>query len=148
MKVAQSKFQSNRAKHVNSENWSIGKHAPTQYYSFVHKKQTMSDTQQEESDLLAGRPPAVKAGGMRIVQHKHEKGDGSQSREEKKEQEEEFGTVDVKGDKHHQSLLLSGAVTKGDKDFPPEAVKSYHEKPLPTLDNRPPTKQHAIQQPR
>lgn len=47
-----------RAKHVNSENWSIGKHAPTQYYSFVHKKQTMSDTQQEESDLLAGRPPA------------------------------------------------------------------------------------------
>lgn len=30
---------------------------------------------------------------MRIVQHKHEKGDGSQSREEKKEQEEEFGTV-------------------------------------------------------
>lgn len=36
---------------------------------------------------------SVKAGGMRIVQHKHEKGDGSQSREEKKEQEEEFGTV-------------------------------------------------------
>lgn len=32
------------------------------------------------------------AGGMRIVQHKHEKGD-NQSREEKKEQEEEYGTV-------------------------------------------------------
>ncbi|XP_048776231.1 death-associated protein 1-like [Ostrea edulis] len=107
----------------------------------------MSDTQ-EESDLLAGHPPAVKAGGMRIVQHKHEKADSSQSREEKQEQAEEFGTVDVKADKHHQSILLSGAVTKGDKDFPVEAVKSYHDKPLPTHDNRPPTKHHSIQQPR
>ncbi|XP_022326518.2 death-associated protein 1-like [Crassostrea virginica] len=108
----------------------------------------MSDAQ-EESDLLAGHPPAVKvAGGMRIVQHKHEKGD-NQSREEKKEQEEEYGTVEAKADKHHQSLLLAGAVTKGDKDFPPAAVKSYHEKPLPTHDNRPPpNKAQIIQQPR
>lgn len=36
---------------------------------------------------------SVKAGGMRIVQHKHEKADSSQSREEKQEQAEEFGTV-------------------------------------------------------
>ncbi|XP_061170218.1 death-associated protein 1-like [Saccostrea echinata] len=108
----------------------------------------MSDAQ-EESDLLAGHPPAVKAGGMRIVQHKQpDKSDSHQSREEKQEQAEEFGTVDVSADKHHQSILLSGAVTKGDKDFPPEAVKSYHQKPLPTHENRPVQKPHIIQQPR
>lgn len=38
---------------------------------------------------------------------------------------------------------------QGDKDFPPAAVKSYHEKPLPTHDNRPPpNKAQIIQQPR
>ena len=38
---------------------------------------------------------------------------------------------------------------QGDKDFPPAAVKSFHEKPMPTHDKRPnhtPVKQ--IQQPR
>ena len=39
-------------------------------------------------------------------------------------------------------------IFQGDKDFPPEAVKHYHEKPLPTKDLRPVNRPHNIQQPR
>lgn len=45
-------------------------------------------------------------------------------------------------------LLISGAPAKGNKDFPPEAIQSYHHKPQPThqkpRDNR---QKHVFQQP-
>lgn len=108
---------------------------------------------EEDPNLKAGHPPAVKAGGMRVVQHKrHASGDKP---EEKPSQEdiEEFGTSPPKPDKHHQQMIVSGAVTKGDRDFPPEAVKVMHEKPVPKHENRAPHThgsqcQHPLHQPR
>ncbi|XP_059152007.1 death-associated protein 1-like [Physella acuta] len=100
-------------------------------------------------DLKAGHPPAVKVGGMRVVQHKKE-GDKNEPPTMTPEEEAEFGSSPPKTDKHHQSLLISGVVTKGDKDFTPQAVKSFHEKPLPQHDVRPRPTQHSmkIQQPK
>lgn len=107
----------------------------------------MSSTQpeQEDPELKAGHAPAVKAGGMRIVQHKH--GNEPKPEQPTKEDEEEFGTSPPKADTHHSSVLVSGAQTKGDKDFTPEAIKQFHEKPLPKNDCRPVNKPHNIHQP-
>ncbi|XP_060074788.1 death-associated protein 1-like [Ylistrum balloti] len=101
----------------------------------------------EGADLKGGHPPAVKVGGMRVVQHK----DGKDKPAEQltKEEKEEYGSSPPKSDTHHQSVLVGGTVTQGDKDFPPEAVKHYHNKPLPTHEHsRQPAKNFNIQQPR
>ncbi|XP_060562157.1 death-associated protein 1-like [Ruditapes philippinarum] len=106
----------------------------------------MSDAS-EDPNLKAGHAPAVKVGGMRVTTHKK-----PEKPEEEKPAEDEAEEFEVpeKVDKHHQQILLSGAVTKGDKDFPEAAVKAIHEKrPLPTHDNRPThSPQKIIQQPR
>uniref|UniRef100_A0A0B6ZFS7 Death-associated protein 1 n=2 Tax=Arion vulgaris TaxID=1028688 RepID=A0A0B6ZFS7_9EUPU len=100
-------------------------------------------------DLKAGHPPAVKVGGMRVVQHKKE-GDKAEVVTMTPEEEAEFGSSPPKTDKHNQSVLVSGAVTKGDKDFTTQAVKSFHEKPAPTHDVKPRPSQQSqnINQPR
>ncbi|KAL5006170.1 hypothetical protein ScPMuIL_017328 [Solemya velum] len=103
-------------------------------------------TPPEDSALKGGHAPAVKAGGMRIVQHKQQP---EKAEQPTKEEEEQYGGSPPKTDKHHQSIIIAGAVTKGDKDFSSDAVKSYHQKPLPTHDVRPAhNTQHNIQQPR
>lgn len=44
---------------------------------------------------------------------------------------------------------ISGAIARGNADFPVEAVQSFHEKPLPTHDVRSMnTKPNIIHQPR
>ncbi|KAE8747211.1 hypothetical protein FOCC_FOCC006078 [Frankliniella occidentalis] len=101
----------------------------------------------DESNLKAGHPPAVKAGGMRITQHKSTK-----EKPEKDVNAEE-------GDDHINSLtastsppkttLVSGAPVRGNADFPTEAVQHFHNKPQPTHDARPThDKANHIQQPR
>ncbi|XP_052079422.1 death-associated protein 1-like [Mytilus californianus] len=106
----------------------------------------MSDASQD-AELKGGHAPAVKVGGMRVVTHqKNEKVEGA-TPPPTKEEIEEFGESAPKSDKHHTSVLISGALSKGDKDFPPEAVKAYHDKPLPTHDNRPNQKPQIIHQP-
>ena len=47
-----------------------------------------------------------------------------------------------------QSVVVSGAKTSEDAAFPPDAVKSFHEKPLPTHDKGASHKPKVIQQPR
>jgi hypothetical protein len=100
-------------------------------------------------DLKAGHAPAVKVGGMRVVQHKKE-GEKPEAVALTPEEEAEFGTSPPKADRHNQSQLVSGAVTKGDKDFTTQAVKSFHEKPAPTHDVKPrqPQQTQHIHQPR
>ncbi|CAG5116799.1 unnamed protein product [Candidula unifasciata] len=100
-------------------------------------------------DLKAGHPPAVKVGGMRVVKHKKES-EKSEPATMTPEEEAEYGSSPPKADKHHQSVVVSGAVTKGDKDFTTQAVKSFHEKPAPTHDvkPRPPQQSQHIHQPR
>ncbi|KAK7112384.1 death-associated protein 1 homolog [Littorina saxatilis] len=101
-----------------------------------------------EGDLKAGHAPAVKVGGMRVVQHKKEAEKPDQP-QMTAEDEEEFGTSPPKADKHHTTQVVSGATTKGDKDFPVQAVKSFHEKPLPSYEKpRPAQATMNINQPR
>jgi len=97
----------------------------------------MSSTE-ESSDLKGGHPPAVKAGGMRITQHKatHEKPSAPEpKKEDQPEDEEEEETPEIPP--KPVPLVISGAVARGDSDFPASSVKAFHEKtPLPTNEFR------------
>jgi len=106
----------------------------------------MSSPPKEPVDLKAGHAPAVKVGGMRVVQHKKD-ADKSDAAPMTNAEEIEYGSSPPK-DKQPQ--LVSGAAVKGDKDFTPQAVKSFHEKPQPTHEAKPrPTQtSQQIHQPR
>lgn len=106
-----------------------------------------NDEAAASGDLKGGHAPAVKVAGMRVVQHK-EKHDKTEQPTMTPEEEEEFGTSPPKADKHHSTAVVSGAQTKGDKDFPPQAVKIYHDKPQPAHEKPRGTPQHNIHQPR
>lgn len=106
----------------------------------------MSSPPKEKPDTKAGHPPAVKAGGMRIVQ-KHPHTPHSEAKEDKDDESEQWesGIVQPK-----LPLVISGAVTRGDKDFPPAAAQVAHQKPHPSVEKLPPA-QHVnqhIHQPR
>eukprot|EP00093_Oithona_nana_P000529 00529.XXX_861_1243_1 [CDS] Oithona nana genome sequencing. len=102
---------------------------------------------EENSELKAGHAPAQKVGGMRIVQHKHkeEKHEGSPPKMSD-EDKEEFG--EDRPVKSTASMVVSGAKTSEDSAFPPDAVKAFHEKPMPTHDKGASQKPKVIQQPR
>jgi len=103
----------------------------------------MSSTAAEDPELKGGHPPAVKAGGMRVARPRQPStGDKN---EMTKEEQEEYGTSPPKVDKQ---VIVSGAVIKEDKAFPPEAVKHYHEQPLPSKEYRPVQQKHNINQPK
>ncbi|XP_057178466.1 death-associated protein 1 [Triplophysa rosa] len=102
----------------------------------------MSSPPKEKIETKAGHPPAVKVGGMRIVQ-KHqsevpEKKDDKDSKEYETESPPKMPVV------------VSGVVTKGDKDFTPAAAQVAHQKPVPAVQKLP-TAHHInqhIHQPR
>ncbi|CAH2283590.1 death-associated 1 [Pelobates cultripes] len=105
----------------------------------------MSSPPKEKTDAKAGHLPAVKAGGMRIVQ-KHPHTPHVEQKEEKEKEEEnwESGFVQPK-----PPLIISGAVTRGDKDFPPAAAQVAHQKPHPSVEKLPASHcSHHIHQPR
>jgi len=83
-----------------------------------------------EIDLKEGHAlPATKlAGGVRVrpsKTHKHPKGEKSRSNSESSDVEE---VISVSPKQQHP--IISGAQTKGDQDFKPEAIKAYQEKPM------------------
>lgn len=47
-----------------------------------------------------------------------------------------------------QSVVVSGAKASEESSFPTDAVKSFHEKPIPTHDKGASNKPKVIQQPR
>ncbi|XP_072034155.1 death-associated protein 1-like [Amphiura filiformis] len=109
----------------------------------------MSAATEVEGELKAGHPPAVKAGGMRIVQSGKTPEKAAAGDKPAEDDEEEFEEA-KSPPKDVSTLLISGAPSRGNKDFPPEAVKAYHEKPLPTHNknvsvNKP---MHNLNQPR
>lgn len=98
----------------------------------------------EDGEMKAGHLPAVKAGGMRIIQHKLPR----EEREVKPTKESEESKVSTSPPK---TLLISGFPAKGNADFPPEALQKFHDKPMPT--HEPPrhtnnSRPVIIQQPR
>ncbi|KAK3764428.1 hypothetical protein RRG08_040024 [Elysia crispata] len=107
------------------------------------------DASAAAEELKAGHPPAVKVGGMRVVQHCKKEGEKPEPQSMTPEEEAEYGASPPKTDKHHQTQLVSGAMTKGDKDFSAQALKAFHEKPHPQHDKpRPVQTSHTIHQPR
>lgn len=97
----------------------------------------MADIDREK--LKAGHAPAVKVGGMRVVQHPYNHSE-KQSKDDREKEEEEFST-----DKSEVPVVVSGVVTKGDKDFSSSAAKVAHEKPYPTKEKPPHKGQPHIQ---
>lgn len=107
----------------------------------------MSSPSKSECELKAGHPPAgkwfysfvshfivtpfllfpVKAGGMRITQHKTHRETGGLS--------EDTTGLKVSGSPP-KAVTISGAVAKGNADFPAEAVQAFHKEKPPV--------QHAI----
>lgn len=105
-------------------------------------------TVEENTELKAGHPPAVKAGGMRITQHKVCSSAHEKAPELKKEEGEE-AVAEVSASPPKQHLVISGVVARGDADFPTEAVQAYHTKPQPSHDYRTSScKPNVIHQPR
>jgi len=100
----------------------------------------------EKSDVLSAHPPAVKAGGMRIVQNKAHL---SQKKDGPVPKPEEESVLKVSTSPPKQATVqVSGATQKGNADFPVEAVQSFHDKPQPTHDKGAPSKPIIIHQPR
>lgn len=81
---------------------------------------------------------SVKAGGMRITQHKTRRDSGGLT--------EDTTGLTVSGSPP-KAITISGAVAKGHSDFPPEAVQSFHkEKPPAAHINK--NISHTINQPK
>ncbi|XP_034562312.1 death-associated protein 1 [Notolabrus celidotus] len=105
----------------------------------------MSSPPNEKVEIKGGHGPAVKAGGMRIVQ-KHQPAVVPGPPPPKDEDEEEY----VSSSPPKVPVVVSGVITKGDKDFPPAASQVAHQKPQPCVPKLPSAQQmnSHIHQPR
>lgn len=87
----------------------------------------------------------VKVGNMRIVQSKNPHVEKQASKEEGKKEgegedkpdgetngEEDTEETTELEKKAKDKITVSGALARGNADFPAEAVKAYHEKPMPS----------------
>ncbi|XP_041670178.1 death-associated protein 1 [Cheilinus undulatus] len=101
----------------------------------------MSTEPKEKVETKGGHPPAVKAGGMRIVQ-KHQPTAAAPEPPPKDEDEEEY----VSSSPPKAPVVVSGVITKGDKDFTPAAAQVAHQKPQPGVPKLPHSQQHIKQQ--
>jgi len=92
----------------------------------------MSSTE-DTPQLKAGHPPAVKVGNMRVVQKRDP--NASSAKEvpaEPKPAAGEEGEEELLEEENvvkEKPINISGAVSRGNADFPEQAVKAYHEKP-------------------
>jgi len=86
-----------------------------------------------KADGVSHPQAATKVGGMRIVQHKEHLKDKKAADVPVSQPEDESLKVSTSPSKSALTAV-SGALQKGHADFPKEAVKSFHEKPLPTRD--------------
>ncbi|XP_023329185.1 death-associated protein 1 [Eurytemora carolleeae] len=102
----------------------------------------MGDT--DAQDLKGGHAPALKVGGMRVVQ-KAPREDKSESPVKPTDEEiEEFG--EDKKEKN-ADIVVSGAKMGVEEAFPKAAIQAFHEKPVPTHQMGASNKPKIIQQP-
>jgi len=106
----------------------------------------------ENCDLKGGHAPAVKVGGMRVVQHKRQS-ESEKAPEEKSTEESETVVEDEENQVETEPTSeekATEAYQKTNKDFPKQAISSFHTKPTPTKDLNAHAKPHhqQIQQPR
>jgi hypothetical protein len=100
-----------------------------------------------ESEMKGGHLPAVKVGGMRVARTRQiSNSEGKEKTDMTEEEIEEYGSSSPP--KTDKQVLVSGALTKEEKAFPPEAVKYYHEKQLPSKEMRPVHQINHINQPK
>ncbi|CAG5055312.1 unnamed protein product [Parnassius apollo] len=100
----------------------------------------MSSTE-ETTQLKAGHPPAVKAGGMRITQHK-----SPFPKDYKEPANEDLTGLSGPSPVPSNPVSISGAPNRGNADFTPEAAQVAHSPKPPAHINMKPTMH--IQQPR
>jgi len=98
----------------------------------------------EKAEALAAHPPAVKVGGMRIVQDKSHLKHKKDTAVPEPQEELKAGSSPPKS----SEVTISGAPNRGNADFPEQAVQAFHEKPQPGNEQRRQPAQHPIQQPR
>ncbi|XP_014241533.1 death-associated protein 1 [Cimex lectularius] len=95
-----------------------------------------------DKELKAGHPPAVKAGGMRITQHKTTK------TSDVKLNDEEINNPLKIPQPTEKTVSISGAPVRGNQDFPAQAIQSFHQKPQPSHELQHTTRANIIQQPK
>jgi hypothetical protein len=99
----------------------------------------------DKAEALAAHPPAVKVGGMRIVQDKsHLKHKSKDTAVPEPHEELNAGSSPPKS----SEVTISGAPNRGNADFPEQAVQAFHDKPVPKNQLGAQPAQHPIQQPR
>ncbi|CAJ0961279.1 unnamed protein product, partial [Mesorhabditis belari] len=86
-----------------------------------------------DQELKAGHLPAQKAGGMRVPTRKartpSETENKTPSSESSEEKVEEVKLTD-------NILCGTGLASQTNKDYPPEAIQKYHNKPVPQHPNK------------
>jgi len=101
----------------------------------------------DKAEKAAGHSPAVKVGGVRVVQKKpHRDSEG-----ESKEATADTGSVGMFSASPPKLSMTSGQphADVATREFPTEAVRHMHEKPKASVDAPRPTQQHQqIHQPR
>ncbi|KAG5268735.1 hypothetical protein AALO_G00215870 [Alosa alosa] len=93
----------------------------------------MSSPPKEKIETKAGHLPAVKVGGMRVVQKHQAAGEPAPPEKKEDDDDEEY----VSSSPPKPTVVISGVVAKGDKDFTPEAAQVAHQKPVPGVQKLP-----------
>jgi len=99
------------------------------------------------TDLKGGHAPAQKVGGMRVVT-KPRVSESEKPVDKAKAEDGEEEQIDEVEKEDKKKVVVSGAKTGEEEAFPKEAVKAYHEKPLPTHEKGSLNKPKIIQQPK
>ncbi|XP_026231356.1 death associated protein 1b isoform X2 [Anabas testudineus] len=111
--------------------------------------QQLSKCGGQESPLLkAGHPPAVKAGGKRVVKKSLEESATHGTPEKETRRSEKLRSLATSNRMQQVSMLLAGTLDKLSHDFPETPVSVRHSKVHPAVEKPHSHRTFVIQQPR